>query len=184
MKHTLNHNGKTITYDLKISTRARRMRISVHQGGRVAVTIPKRISESKAHKFVLEKIDWVLEKSLLAPSIKNKDLSSVTRLHYLNNKKEALCLAKKKVVKWNKYFGFEFSEIKVKFHKTKWGSCSAKGNLNFNYKIIFLPEELQDYIVVHELCHLQEMNHSSKFWDLVGSIMPDYKKRKRMFREL
>ncbi len=184
MKHTLNHNGKIIVYDLKISTRSKRMRISVHQGGRVAVTVPKRMGESRAHKFVLEKIDWILEKSLVILPIKNPDLNSTTRLHYLSNKKKALQLVRKKVGEWNKCFGFEFNEIKVKCHKTKWGSCSVRGNLNFNYKIVFLPEELQDYIVVHELCHLQEMNHSSKFWDLVEKVIPDYKKRKKMFRKL
>jgi len=88
-------------------------------------------------------------------------------------------LLKTKVEEWNKYYGFEYNRIVVRDNKTRWGSCSSLRNLNFHYKLLFLPEELQDYVVVHELCHLQEMNHSNRFWNLVGSTLPDYKLQRR-----
>ncbi|MCK5061902.1 M48 family metallopeptidase, partial [Candidatus Parcubacteria bacterium] len=74
----------------------------------------------------------------------------------------------------NKHYNFKFNRVAIRNQKTRWGSCSAKGNLNFNYKIIYLPIKLQDYIITHELCHLQELNHSRKFWKLVAKIIPDY----------
>jgi predicted metal-dependent hydrolase len=67
--------------------------------------------------------------------------------------------------------------------KSRWGSCSRKKNLNFNYKLIQLPLELADYIVVHELCHLQEFNHGQGFWNLVGETIPDYKARRDELRK-
>jgi predicted metal-dependent hydrolase len=69
------------------------------------------------------------------------------------------------------------SRIAVKDQRSRWGSCSTKGNLNFNYRLAFLPLELVDYVIVHELTHLLEFNHSSRFWEKVGAIIPDYKAR-------
>jgi predicted metal-dependent hydrolase len=82
---------------------------------------------------------------------------------------------------------FEYGKIFIKNQRTRWGSCSSKKNLNFNYRIALLPAELQDYLVVHELCHLQEFNHGKKFWDLVGGQIPGYKeldKRLKTFQFL
>ena len=67
-----------------------------------------------------------------------------------------------------------FNKINIKNQKTRWGSCSKKGNLNFNYKIALLPQHLADYIIVHELCHLGEFNHSRSFWNLVAKVFPEY----------
>jgi hypothetical protein len=97
-----------------------------------------------------------------------------TKKDYNNHKDQALVLVKKKLEHFNQFYGFKFNRISIKNQKTRWGSCSKKGNLNFNYKIFLLPEKLADYIIVHELCHLQEFNHSQKFWNLVGVTTPDY----------
>ncbi|MGI5841594.1 MAG: M48 family metallopeptidase, partial [Patescibacteria group bacterium] len=75
---------------------------------------------------------------------------------------------------FNKNYGFKFGKITIKAQKTKWGSCSKKGNLNFNFKIMVLPKDIRDYIIVHELCHIKEQNHSNKFWNLVAMTIPDY----------
>lgn len=73
--------------------------------------------------------------------------------------------------------------IVVKNQKTLWGSCSSKGNINYNYKIVMAPLKILDYIVVHELCHLVHMNHSKDFWHLVESIIPDFKERRNWLKE-
>ena len=94
---------------------------------------------------------------------------------YKKLKHHAAALVKEKIAEINKLYNFSFNRVCVKNHKSRWGSCSKKGNLNFNYKIIHLPMELAEYIVVHELCHLKELNHSSRFWALVAKAVPDYK---------
>jgi len=73
--------------------------------------------------------------------------------------------------------------VRFKNQKTRWGSCSQKGNLNFNWKLVMAPMHIVDYLVVHELCHLRQMNHSKEFWKLVGSQIPDYKKRRKWLKE-
>lgn len=92
---------------------------------------------------------------------------------------DILRLVEHRIDLYNKYYQFDFNDIKIKRMKSRWGSCSSKRNLNFNRRIIELPDRLIDYIVVHELCHLQEMNHSRKFWSLVAQAMPHFKVLKK-----
>jgi len=79
--------------------------------------------------------------------------------------------------------GVTYNRITVRAAKTRWGSCSARGNLNFHWKLILMPPEVLDYVVVHELAHRREMNHSSRFWAEVERIMPDYKRRRKWLKE-
>ncbi|WP_129596474.1 M48 family metallopeptidase [Anaerophilus nitritogenes] len=83
---------------------------------------------------------------------------------------------------FQKYFEVMPNKITMKNQKTRWGSCSSKRNLNFNFRIIMAPSEVIDYLVVHEMCHLVHMNHSKQFWELVESIIPDYKKRREWLK--
>ena len=101
------------------------------------------------------------------------------RKQFLEYKEEARELARRRIEYFNQMYGFKFNTISIRNQKTRWGSCSRKGNLNFNYKIALLPARLSDYIIVHELCHLGEFNHSSKFWNLVAQTIPDYSARRK-----
>ena len=76
-----------------------------------------------------------------------------------------------------------YGRITIREQKTRWGSCSSKGNLNFNWKLIRMPEEILDYVVVHELAHRKEMNHSRQFYQTVASVLPDYRQRERWLKE-
>lgn len=88
-----------------------------------------------------------------------------------------------RVAKWAKYCGLSYNKITIKDVKTRWGSCSSLKNLNFNLYLVMLHPEKIDYIIVHELMHLHEMNHSPKFWRLVGNCMPNYKVLDKSMKE-
>jgi len=79
---------------------------------------------------------------------------------------------------WNSFYHVSYKRVFIRNQRTRWGSCSSLGNLNFNSRIMRLPPELRDYIIVHELCHLKEFNHSALFWNLVSKTIPDFKIRK------
>ncbi|MFT7644622.1 MAG: hypothetical protein ACI9BF_000272 [Candidatus Paceibacteria bacterium] len=99
--------------------------------------------------------------------------SSVTK-HYVEHKESARELVLERLCHFNKYYQLDWKRVAIRNQRRCWGSCSSLKNLNFNYKIQFLPEHLRDYIIVHELCHLAHLNHGRQFWDLVGELVPDY----------
>ncbi len=105
-------------------------------------------------------------------------------LEYSKYKNKALEISKNRIAHFNNLYKFKVNRITIKNQKTRWGSCSKKGNLNFNYKIAILPQYLSDYIIVHELCHLGEFNHSKNFWSLVAKTIPNYKKIKKQFKTI
>ena len=107
----------------------------------------------------------------------------LSRTQYLQHKERARVLVLARLEYFSALYrdvhgcNFTVGKVSIRNQTTRWGSCSSKGNLNFNYKIALLPEQLSDYIVVHELCHLGQFNHSQKFWDLVALALPDYAQR-------
>ena len=94
---------------------------------------------------------------------------------YLKYKEETRAIVHERLVFWNHFYNFTYKKVFIKNQKTRWGSCSRKGNLNFSYKLVFLPIYLVDYIIVHELCHLGEFNHSANFWALVAKTIPNHR---------
>jgi len=100
---------------------------------------------------------------------------------YLEHKELARREVTSRVEHYAKLHGFAYGRIAIRDTRRSWGSCSSLGNLNFSYKLIFLPPHLRDYVVIHELCHLRELNHSDRFWSEVAVIMPQYKE---CYREL
>ncbi len=106
------------------------------------------------------------------------------RKEYLLHKENARRLAHQRVAYFNHFYQFKVHRIAIRNQKTRWGSCSKKGNLNFNYKIVLLPSELADYVIVHELCHLGQFNHSPAFWKLVATTIPNYKAIKKQFKKI
>jgi predicted metal-dependent hydrolase len=100
----------------------------------------------------------------------------IKNMFYKKYKEQARVLVHARLSYFNGYYNFSYNKVFIKNPKTRWGSCSSKGNLNFSYKILFLEPAAQDYLIVHELCHLKEFNHSARFWSLVALQCPDYKK--------
>jgi predicted metal-dependent hydrolase len=111
-------------------------------------------------------------------------LTRRNRPNYLANKEAARALVHARLLHFNTLYKHQLKKIFIKNHKSRWGSCSQKGNLNFNYKIVFLPPEVADYVIVHELCHLKEFNHSQAFWAEVSKALPHYVAFRKELRRL
>ena len=98
-----------------------------------------------------------------------------------------LCMIKEMFKKKADYYcnimGVTYGRISIRNQKTRWGSCSSLGNLNFNYRLFFMPDELMDYVIVHELCHRIHMNHSKQFWKEVEKYYPEYRKAQNVLRK-
>lgn len=176
---------KTIEYSLCESARARCLRITIYPGGELAATLPRGMPLEKLESFLLQKADWILRKINLAQRRKpTLSLPKASRLEYLARKEEAFALVENKIDYFRRVYNLCPTRISIRSQKTRWGSCSRKGNLNFNYRIVHLPEKYLDYIVVHELCHLKEFNHSRNFWALVELAIPDCKRIRKEIRNL
>lgn len=172
-----------IPYTLRRKRFSRVLRFAIHQDGRLVVTAPVLMGKRTIERMIEERAAWILEKlKLIKPRIP-KVSTAESRVLYLKHKGDALKLAKERLEHFNQTYGLQWNCVTIKNSRTRWGSCSGKGNLNFNYKIALLPAELADYIIVHELCHLAQMNHSSKFWLLVAQTIPDYSARRCAIRK-
>ncbi len=185
MQKEIKLQEQKVSYTLKMSKRAKQLRLTIQVDGGVIVTAPARTSFGFIERAIISKGKWILEKldyfkSKLeeAGVVGKKLLPRITRrqarAHYLEHKEIARKLAYERVNYFNAIYGFRVGKISIKNTKSRWGSCSKKGNLNFNYKIALLPPRHADYIVVHELCHLGQFNHSKKFWALVAQSIPEY----------
>lgn len=172
-----------INYKIRKSARVRQLSVVVYRNGDVVIVIPRGLGIGIIDKFIREKADWILKKIRYFKRFKNIRIFRFNRNHYLKHKNSALELAIERIEYFNKIFKFEYNKISVKNQKTRWGSCSTKKNLNFNYRILFLPPKLRDYIIVHELCHLEEFNHSRKFWNLVVKTASDYSTIRKELRK-
>lgn len=169
-------NNEEIFFELKPSRKARSLRLEIGASGLV-VTKPWFISGVFMEQFILRQADWIFKN--LA---KHKDAEVLPQIS-----KEDLVVLKKRAAKiliarlefFNQEYNYVYKSISVRDQKTRWGSCSRQGALNFNYRLALLPESLLDYVAVHELCHLKEMNHSVRFWNLVARTIPDHKARRK-----
>ena len=174
-------------YTYKKSKRARNIRITVRRSGEVVVTIPRLVPHFVVERFVKSKQEWI-EKKVAEFAAKREKINpdagkygTGTRKEFLAHKEAALALVREKVLHFASLYDVAPLSIRIRNQKSRWGSCSHHGSLSFNYRIVFLPPELQDYLVVHEICHMREFNHSKAFWDLVGEQIGDYKVlRKRL----
>lgn len=184
IKRSIKLYKRNINYTLKRSMRARRMRLAVYCDGNFVVTAPRNVGDNIIDQFITKKSQWIIEKLEYFKGISGKVFHKDIEKDYLACRDEALAIVQKRIEYFNGIYGFQFNKINIKSQKTRWGSCSRKGNLNFNYKIVLLPEKLADYIIVHELCHLKEFNHSQKFWNLVARSLSDYSEIRKELNEV
>lgn len=173
-----------IKYTIRKSKRAKRIRITVRRDCKVVVTIPPRATKKIAMGFVSEKKEWILDKLKKYSKFKNTAFASLTKRDYLKYKEKARDLAHNRIEYFSALYGLSYNKIAIRDQKSRWGSCSSKKNLNFNYKIVFLTKEQCDYVIVHEVCHLKELNHSERFWNLVEQTTPNHKTLRKELRNI
>ena len=173
-------------YEIKESERAKFIRITIHLDGRVVVTKPARVSLTAVRAFVACRQEWidVTLSRIKRRHLKHGELVTLPRPRRNSRAyKEAVNATRSLVIErlayFNRLYDFTYGAISIRNQKTRWGSCSAKNNLSFNYKIAFLPNELVDYVIVHELAHTKHHNHSQKFWSEVARAVPDWKERRK-----
>lgn len=170
-----------IPYTIKRSKRAKYMRITVSQKGYCVLTLPWRAEEVWGERFIREKAEWIREKlSYFKTHVATKE---ETKEEYEKTKTQAYARVETIIARVNAHYGLRYESIAIRNQTTIWGSCSRKKKLSFNYKIAALSDHLAEYLVTHELCHLKEMNHSAKFWNLVAQTIPDYAARRRELKK-
>lgn len=154
--------------------------IQIMPDGSVVVRCPKRMRLDDIRRFVESKSDWI-EKHLAGREVSAPEKLTEPELKLLREKTRQLVTAR--VKHYAAIIGVTYNQIAIRTQRTRWGSCSSKGNLNFNCLLGLAPPEVLDYVVVHELCHLIEMNHSKQFWDAVERIIPDYKVHRKWLKD-
>ena len=132
--------------------------------------------------FILKKADWVLRTVDYLKQFPRPVRKTESRKEFAAHKKQALLLVQERLNYFNQFYGFAWKKIAIRNQRFRWGSCSRKGNLSFNYRIVLLPAHLADYIIVHELCHLGRLDHSSKFWELAAKTLPNHLALRRELR--
>ena len=170
-----------ITYQW-VRSRRKTIAIQIDREGQVIVRTPYGITKRQVEEFLDEKKDWLLQTRQRVEKRKTEQIPISEEV-----RREGIERAKRIFPERTAYFakrmGVDYGRITIREQKTRWGSCSSKGNLNFNWKLVLLDPELLDYVVVHELAHRREMNHSKNFWKIVEAELPDYRERRRRLKE-
>ena len=170
-----------ITYQW-IRSRRKTIAIQIDREGQVIVRTPYGITKRQVEEFLDEKKDWLLQTRQRVEKRKTEQIPISEEV-----RREGIERAKRIFPERTAYFakrmGVDYGRITIREQKTRWGSCSSKGNLNFNWKLVLLAPELLDYVVVHELAHRREMNHSKNFWKIVEVELPDYREHLRRLKE-
>lgn len=186
MSYYLSVNELHIPYEIE-RTRRRTYGITMKPGGAVIVRIPMRGSISYARTMIEDKKDWVCKNYIrlkdAAPQALQKDKSDYEKRLEAPYRQAAKKYIPKRVRFYADILQVDYGKITIRDQKTRWGSCSSNGNLNFNWRLILAPPKVLDYVVIHELCHRKEMNHSTRFWQYVESIMPDYKEQRKWLKD-
>lgn len=170
-----------------IRSNRKTMAIQVNPDMTVIVRAPKRATEKDIERILLEKDKWIkkhIEKFKIS-KVENeaRGIKPLTPDEIRKLADEALEYIPERVEHFAKIVGVDYGRITIRNQKTRWGSCSSKGNLNFNCLLMLTPPEVIDYVVVHELCHRKEMNHSKAFWSEVEKVIPDYKRWVKWLKE-
>lgn len=171
-----------------VYSRRKTCAVSISAEGKITLRLPLRTSEAQVRHLLLDKQHWIITHYLEAVKrAKNRPVSNLTDTQRAALEKRYITAAKeyfpKRVACFAPLTGGTYTRITIRDQKTRWGSCSAKGTLSFNWRLMLAPPAVLDYVVVHELCHLTHMDHSKAFWSLVESICPDYRTHRKWLKD-
>ena len=169
--------------------RSNRKTVAIQVNSDLSVTVraPRSTSEKDIEEILKKKEAWIskhIEKiKKTKERLEAEPTEKLTREKVIALAEEALKVIPARVEYFAKVIGVTYGKITIRNQKTRWGSCSSKGNLNFNCLLMLAPPEVLDYVVVHELCHRKQMNHSKAFWAEVEKVLPDYKEARKWLKE-
>ena len=188
-------NSKQLIYkdfDIELIRSSRKsIAIEIDRDLKIKVRAPQRMNQNQIMRFVKEKEQWIrlhLAKMIQLQKMQEKEMTDTQRATLTpEDLQRLMVLARREIPVHVKYFaeqmGVTYGKITIRNQKTRWGSCSQIGNLNFNCHLMEMPTEILDYVVVHELCHRKQMNHSRLFWMEVEKVLPDYQVRQRWLKQ-
>lgn len=169
-----------ISYTIIRSSR-KTISIVIKPTGEVEVRCPRRCSKGEIHAFVVSKEAWIRRHLQAIAERPQQPGFSRDAIRTLAEKSAEIL--PERVAYFAEQIGVSYGRITIRSQKTRWGSCSAKGNLNFNCLLMLCPPEVQDYVVIHELCHRKHLNHSADFWAEVEQHCPDYRIRRKWLKD-
>jgi len=165
-------------YELRVSSRARYVRIDVPFGGPPVLVVPSGISPAVAERYFRERRSWVARQ--VAKQVPRLKLPRVTEAQGRAWAREEITgIAEREA----RLLRVRYDRIRIADQRARWGSCSSRRTLSFNWRLVLAPFEALDYVVVHELCHLRVPNHSRRFWTLLESVRPDWREQRDWLRE-
>ena len=143
------------------------------------------MSQVRIRRFVEQKQEWILKnlEKIQKREVQRETVPGLSKEERTRLQQEACRKIPERTAYFAEKIGVSYGRITLRQQKTRWGSCSANGNLNFNWLLILAPPEVLDYVVVHELCHRRQMNHSQAFWNEVSAVLPGYKEQKKWLKD-
>ena len=163
-----------------IRSRRKTIALQIMADGRLLVRCPNLMPSQAIAAFVKSKERWISKHIPAVQDPTQERFSKETINELVNTAKREL---PRLVAFYSDLLGVDYGKITIRKQRTRWGSCSSKGNLNFNCLLMLAPKEILDYVVVHELCHRKHMDHSADFWAEVEKVLPDYKAAKKWLKE-
>ena len=168
-----------------IHSKRKTVALQIADDGHLIVRAPLKYPHGDISAFIAKNRKWIEEHTQRVIQRNNEleQLEPFSAQDIEEMAQNALKVIPERVKYYAPLVGVTYGRITIRNQKSRWGSCSSKGNLNFNVGLMMAPPEVMDYVVVHELCHRIEMNHSPKFWAEVGKLIPDYKKHEKWLKE-
>lgn len=176
--------NEKISYQI-IRSQRKTMSLEIKPDGQIIVRAPLRLSQVRICRFVEQKQEWILKnlEKIQKREVQRETVPGLSKEERTRLQQEVCRKIPERTAYFAEKIGVSYGRITLRQQKTRWGSCSANGNLNFNWLLILAPPEVLDYVVVHELCHRRQMNHSQAFWNEVSAVLPGYKEQKKWLKD-